>query len=163
MSDRPIYEQLHDETPRAWEAFRVYRDMGVQRSQEKVCRELGKSGGTISKWSLRYKWSERVKVYDLDQEAKRRSHLEQQDLQEHERKLEEYRQQTELIGKAAIAAGAKLLGIIQQRLKTLKVDDIKARDLGSLAKACETWLTLGSKFTSDSLAIEKLLESLEDE
>jgi hypothetical protein len=36
MPDKPIYERLEGESPRAFAAFVIYRNMGVKRSLDKV-------------------------------------------------------------------------------------------------------------------------------
>lgn len=65
--DRRPWDQLDDETGRAYAAFVVYRDMGVERSLVKACRILGKNGTTIGDWSAKYQWVPRVVAWDTHQ------------------------------------------------------------------------------------------------
>lgn len=53
------------DTPKSWEAFQIYRDMGRNRTLRKVAQELDKSLTQMSKWSEPYNWPERVHAYDL--------------------------------------------------------------------------------------------------
>ncbi len=61
------WEMQPGETPKAFEAFVLYRDMpacGEKRSMNVVAKKLEKSGTVIHRWSSKYKWTERVKEYD---------------------------------------------------------------------------------------------------
>lgn len=56
---------LSEETPKALAAFKIYLDMGFERSLEAVSRELGHtSPGTVANWSRRFHWGERVKAFE---------------------------------------------------------------------------------------------------
>ena len=54
------------ETAKAYEAFKIYLDMGASRSTRKVAQKLGKSGALISRWSSENSWLERARRYDND-------------------------------------------------------------------------------------------------
>lgn len=61
------WEQWERETPKAFAAFCSYRDLGSQRSHEKVREKSGKSPGyerVIRRWSSRYDWVNRVTAWD---------------------------------------------------------------------------------------------------
>ena len=60
------WEQQPGESAKAFEAFAIYRDMGVERSVRKVTQRLNKSLTLIGKWSSRYNWPERARAYDRD-------------------------------------------------------------------------------------------------
>ena len=55
------YAPLPRETPKAWEAFAIYRDMGERRTTRAVGKQLGKSRQMIGHWSKRWHWQERIK------------------------------------------------------------------------------------------------------
>lgn len=73
-----LYEQLADESSKAYEAFALYRDMGVNRSQEAVCKHLNKSRQLLSRWSVDYRWLERAAAYDAHVDAEARKLLERE-------------------------------------------------------------------------------------
>ena len=54
------WERQKGETPQAFEAFSIYRDMGSSRSTAKVGRKLGKSKNLMDRWSSRWEWVEPV-------------------------------------------------------------------------------------------------------
>lgn len=67
------FEQQVNESPEAFEAFSVYRDMDpANRSLREVARTLSKSNALIMGWSRRDKWQQRVFDYDAWIAAERR-------------------------------------------------------------------------------------------
>lgn len=62
------WERQKGETPRAWEAFCVYRDMGPDRSITKTAQHLHKNRTTIGEWSSKYDWVKRVTAWDAEQD-----------------------------------------------------------------------------------------------
>ncbi|PFP29391.1 hypothetical protein COJ96_10835 [Bacillus sp. AFS073361] len=64
------YERREGESVKAFEAFKVYRDMGMDRSLAKVGEKLGKSTTLMERWSSKYEWVERSQAYDDDIDRK---------------------------------------------------------------------------------------------
>lgn len=58
------WERQDDETPKAWGAFVVYRDMGPRRSLRRVQSEEGTALAQLGQWSSRYRWVERAAAWD---------------------------------------------------------------------------------------------------
>jgi len=52
------------ETAKAYEAFIIYRELGLERSYPKVAQRLLKSGTLIKRWSAKYNWTERIAEFD---------------------------------------------------------------------------------------------------
>ena len=63
-----LWERQEGETNKQFEAFCIYRDLGVDRSHRKVANELGKSTALINRWGSMNDWAERVKAYDDEQD-----------------------------------------------------------------------------------------------
>ena len=61
-----LWEKLPEETSRQYEAFCIYRDMGIERSILKVAYEWSEGGHTskLKEWSSKYHWVERASAYD---------------------------------------------------------------------------------------------------
>jgi hypothetical protein len=58
------YERLPAESPQAFEAYKVYRDMGPGRSRKLVGERLGKDVSLMSRWQGRHSWVERARERD---------------------------------------------------------------------------------------------------
>jgi hypothetical protein len=68
----PSWERSADESEEAWEAFVLYRDMGVERSIRLVAQQLGKSEGLLQGWSSKHEWVRRAAYWDNEQDRVRR-------------------------------------------------------------------------------------------
>lgn len=67
-----LYDQQPGESIKAFTAFRTYLDLGAERSIVSAGRKLGKNRVTLEQWSTRWRWVERSKAWDIDQEQQRR-------------------------------------------------------------------------------------------
>jgi hypothetical protein len=65
IDDRMPWDRQEGETAKAFEAFQIYRDIGPERSQRKVCQKLSKNTRTIADWSSKNNWVERCEKYDV--------------------------------------------------------------------------------------------------
>ena len=52
------------ETPKAYQAFEVYRDLGAERSVERAASALSKTRQNLVIWASRFDWAARVRAYD---------------------------------------------------------------------------------------------------
>lgn len=71
-----IYDRQSGESVKAYEAFAIYRDLGVNRSIDAVVNKLNKSRQLLSRWSGDYNWVERAAAYDDFVDAQARKKLE---------------------------------------------------------------------------------------
>lgn len=62
------WERQPEETPKAFEAFCVYRDLGPERSIAKAGKQLGKNRVTLEQWSSKYEWVKRCAAWDTEQD-----------------------------------------------------------------------------------------------
>lgn len=117
------WEQQPGESAKAFEAFAIYRDMGVERSVRKVAQRLNKSLTLIGKWSSRYNWPERARAYDRDL-----------DRQAHAQAVRDVRSMTNRHIRIAMQLQAKALEALEQ----LNVATLSPKmQLAFLAKATE--------------------------
>lgn len=137
VSDVPIttdgeplpFEQRENESAEAFEAFAIYRDMGVKRSTAAVARECGKHKSLMDRWSSAHEWQKRVFAYDSWCAAQRREAVRQ----EH---IERGRKQAEALD-AAITVLAEPAMQVAERIRNgeMKVsDDVPAHMLLSLVE-----------------------------
>jgi len=57
------WDRQPDETPPAFEAFAIYRDMAYRRSLAAVAWKLSKSKTLLSRWSATHGWVKRVAAW----------------------------------------------------------------------------------------------------
>ncbi len=111
-----IWERLPNESSKAYQAFCIYRDLGVMRSIRKVAQNRGKPKSItwLNNWSVKYNWVERVKAYDDYMEQEKRKAQEQAILEMVDR------HSNEAIGLQQIAL---------KRLKQLNPEDLTVKDV----------------------------------
>lgn len=121
MAENPeyIWERLPGEPSYCYALFCIYRDLGPQRSYNRVAKESGKGVRRIEAIGSKWNWVRRAEAYDNYLEKRRR--------EEKERQIEEM---AERHAKIAMEALEK----VQQRLKTL---DPKSMSAATLAKLFE--------------------------
>lgn len=112
MTDEPIYHKLTTETPKAYEAFSIYRDMGVGRSLEKVGQDLDKSTRQIQKWSSQHNWVNRVLEFDKVENRERQEQVLRLRTLEHKKKIKQFAESYTQHGRNSMRA-ALLGGNIQ--------------------------------------------------
>lgn len=64
VTEKKPWERLDKESTVAYDAFKVYRDMGNERSLAKVGAQLGKSTALMERWSAQHDWQKRVLAWD---------------------------------------------------------------------------------------------------
>lgn len=93
----------------AFEAFKIYRDLGPGRSHPRVAELLGKHVSLISGWSRRHSWIARAAEFDAEQDR-----LEQLEKAESRRiEITAARRARMTFWRAAELAGANLLGRLE--------------------------------------------------
>lgn len=174
------YDRQDGETAKAYAAYCIYRNMGAERSLEKTAikfypRQSPDTYRThpniarIERWSKTWNWVERCKDFDRDREAILREHQRQKDVEEHDLKLEQFRQDTENLGFGLLAMGMRLLTIGDRIIKTLENKDLDSTDvalflaLPNSIKAIANFATIGGNLAADGLLIRQLMEKLKED
>lgn len=120
-----VWERQPGESSRAYAAFCIYRDLGPERSLEKVRQMLDKprTRKWLGEWSVKYKWVERAQAYDDYIEQKKRKEQEKAILEMAERHA-----------RIAMAFQQKVV----ERLRELDPSDLSPKDLS-------TWFDIAAK------------------
>ena len=108
------WERQEGESAKAFEAFCIYRDLGINRSIAKVVQELGKSKALLERWSANHDWVERAAQWDAEQDRVVR----QQQLDD----IKKMRKRHADLAEAMLIKAARAL-------KRIPDDEIKAGDL----------------------------------
>lgn len=109
-----LWEQQHGETPKQFEAFAVYRDLGPKRTARQVADRLHKGRDLMHRWQQANAWVRRAEAYDREIERERLI-----DAAGHRRDMH--------MRTARLAAA--LQNKIVARLQTLEPNELSPRDL----------------------------------
>lgn len=92
------------ESTAAFVAFKVYCELGEDRSHVKVAQQCGKNVSLISRWSVRWRWLERCRAFDdhLDELRLRAIYRERT-------KMAERQARTAVLGQALVVQGLQQL------------------------------------------------------
>jgi hypothetical protein len=131
-----LWMRQDGETVQAYEAFCLYRDMGVDRSYLKVAQKLTKSETLIHRWGTRWLWQKRISAYlhDLDADTLRQQKQDILAMNARHRKI-------------ALAFQEKLA----RRLADLNPEELTPQDLAK-------WATIAVEMERDSYGLSKLLK-----
>lgn len=103
-----LWERQPGETPKAFAAFVVYRDLDPSvRSVPKAGEKLGKSVGTLERWVYKYKWRERVAAWDAEVERIR--------TQEHFERIKRMRDRHAELGELMVEVSTQAMKSLQER------------------------------------------------
>ena len=85
-------DRLIGETEKAWQARKVFLEMGAERSVTAVGKILGKCTETLRPWIKKHKWHDCALRYDLVAEKRRRQIQAEEDEKRIRKERNEYRQ-----------------------------------------------------------------------
>lgn len=115
------WERQDKETPKQFEAFVVYRDMGEERSLQKVANQLAKSRQLLTRWSSANNWVERCTEWDREQDRISR--------QEQIKSIKKMRERHAKLAEAGLVKAA-------QALAKMNPEDFKPADIPKFFEAC---------------------------
>lgn len=115
------WERQDNETPKQFEAFVVYRDMGEERSLIKVSKRLNKSVPLLGRWSSSNNWVERCAAWDNEQDRILR--------QEQIKDIRKMRERHAKLAEAGLVKAA-------QALAKMNPEDFKPADIPKFFEAC---------------------------
>lgn len=120
------WERQDGETPKQFEAFVAYRDMGEERSLSAVAQQLNKSKQLLGRWSASNNWVDRCTAWDNEQDRLLR--------QEQIKDIKKMRKRHADTGTLMVAVAQKALQkMIDPKTKELK-DDITANEIARLVE-----------------------------
>ena len=118
-ADIKPWERQDGETPKQFEAFVVYRDLGEERSLSQVAQKLNKSKQLLGRWSSANNWVERCAEWDREQDRIAR--------QEQIKSIKEMRKRHANIATAMLVKSA-------QALKKIPLEEIKPNDISRMVE-----------------------------
>lgn len=115
------WERQPDETPKPFEAFCIYRDLGTNRSIAQVAAKLSKSEQLMKRWSAANNWVERAAAWDDEQERIEREVAEKERVK-----------QIKAMRKRHASIATAMLIKASQALQELPADEVKASDISRM-------------------------------
>lgn len=113
------WERQKGETEQAFEAFKLFRELGLKRSVGEVGKKLAKSRQLMSRWKSTWNWDERARAYDneLEKEARREA-------------AKDLKNMTKRHIQISVQLQAKAL----EALKSISVEDMSPKDIKEFIK-----------------------------
>lgn len=156
------WDQRPNETSKAYAAFEVYRDMGLERSTADVAQELGKSKGLIQRWSRTHGWVDRCRKFD-ERQSKIKNEVEESTLrQSYVERLAGHQDRTEKTANALTSVGLTALDKCMKVLSRTPDGELPPAGVATLMRAVSHVLDSANISRSEALAIEELVDKLDE-
>jgi len=136
-----FWERHPGETSKAYAAFCIYRDMGVERSYRKVLQVMDRTIGTIQEWTTKWQWVDRAAAYDDHLDRIKRKKAEQAI----EKMIERQANQATALAQVMTLPVSKLIDRLNNDEQFAKkfakqVQDLPAKDVIKMISRCgPTW------------------------
>lgn len=164
--DRKPWEQLPEETSRAYKAFKAFLDAGPGRESLATYRNFtGKKAasgcppGYWSTWLKAYNWYERARAYDAEIDRKLHEETIESRKKEHAAKLEQFRKAHEQLGIGGLEVSMRATKVLADWLK----ENPKITNFGDASRAVQLVqiASQASQAWADALGVKTLLDQLD--
>ena len=140
----PAFPQAKGESDRAFEAFRVYLELGPKRRYLPVARRVGTSPRTVRRWAADFDWRGRIKTYaagSARQFAETERAVQREELLDATARAKAFRDRQYALAEA-------LLGAVEQYLERLEDADLDQMSLADACRVLEVASRLGQQAES---------------
>jgi hypothetical protein len=153
-----------NETEREYQYLETYLELGTGRSINYLSQLLNLQQSTIYNIYKRNAWKARCADYDRNMLAKRIKLSQDARQEEHIQKLEQYRQEQELLGKQLTINAGRILQLSNRTLsKLLECDSgIPFKDMVGMLNAAAKMADVGKQLQSSALGVDQLMIALEE-
>jgi len=160
--EKQAWDRIEGESSRSYECFCAYRDLGAGRTINVAVANVGSTVKTMFEWSRRFKWVDRVTAFDDFMERQKRDATIANELNNHQKKIEDFRGQNEKLGKAMLSTAAQMLELGQKQLIGMRQrgDDIPTRELPGFMRSASAIAETGSRLIAESLGVDRILNSM---
>lgn len=152
------------ETQKEFQMFQFYLETGSGRSTLYIANVFNLSDSRINEIAKRNYWLERSAEYDRDMLAEKIRSEQNARAIEHKRKLEQYRETQEFLGRSLTNDAAKLAMLASRTLDDYINSErqIDMRDIPSILNSAAKIAEVGKSLQSGALGVEQLLVALEE-
>lgn len=160
------WDRMPQESNKAFHAFQCY--LNLERAERSAVAAYRKfTGNMLAKkptsifvhWMADHEWRERVARHDahllqIERQAREKAHVAE---------LEAFRGRQKNLSAALLNGAVGLLQKTNERLKTLKPEDIPDKSLPAFFRACAAVAEAATNGEASSLAVEQLIHTLQQE
>lgn len=161
------WERREGETPKQFQAFVVFRDLGLGRSIDAAYRQHTRRESNTAvrahnqwrMWARANEWFARAEAYDRYLDAEKRRQREA----EHSRMIEEHSKRTRDISQLKIDLANRLLAKLGIAIDQLDAEALDAKAIAALLNAGSRTGTAGIEAEAHALGIEQLTGLIDSE
>ena len=154
------WERQPEESAKAYRAFEIYRDMGVDRSLSKATEAVYNGSASnmrlLAMWSGKHDWVRRAAAWDAKLAERRAVEAEE----EHMRQLASFRERQRKMSQAMSKSALKLLKRADTRLEGLDPAEIPVESIPAFFRAVATVADSAGSAEAQALAVTELLNLL---
>lgn len=152
------------ESQKEFAMFEIYLESGGGRSTSYIATVFNYTDSRISDIARKNYWAERAAEYDRDILARKLKQEQTTRAIEHKRKLEQYRETQEFLGRSLTNDAAKLAMLASRTLDDYINSErqIDMRDIPSILNSAAKIAEVGKSLQSGALGVEQLLVALEE-
>jgi hypothetical protein len=141
LTPPPTFLQARGESDRAFEAFRVYLELGPKRRFATVGIKVGVTLRTVKRWAHDFDWRGRIKTYAAqcaEQYAETESTLQREELLDAAARAKAFRDRQYALAEAILDAA-------ERHLERVEDDDLDQMSFADACKALEVASRLGQR------------------
>lgn len=152
------------ECEKEFEMFKFFVNCGGGRSINYTATVFNLQVTKLHKIAKQNFWAQRARDYDIDLLAQKLKLEQDTRAIEHKKRLEEYREQQEFIGRSLSVNAAKLAVLSQRTIDEYLENDrnVDIRDLPAILNSAAKLADVGKNLQSGALGVEQLLVALEE-
>lgn len=152
------------ETQKEFQMFEFYLECGSGRSTQYIANVFNYTDSRINEIAKKNHWTQRSADYDRDMLAEKIRAEQNSRAIEHKRKLEQYRETQEFLGRSLTNDAAKLAMLASRTLDDYINSErqIDMRDIPSILNSAAKIAEVGKSLQSGALGVEQLLVALEE-
>lgn len=159
------YDRRDNETPKAYEAFTAYLELGRERTLKSVAKLLDITWAACANYSKKYSWQERAADYDADKVRSRFSEVRREKEEEHRVAIRLFREAQERRAKSLGELGDLMLDVATEKIEAMRAagETISEHSLANIAKTVASLHEMSMNLGAAALGIDELEAALDAE
>ena len=153
------------ETQNAYRAFRVYLELGSQRTAKQVAEIASESINNVHNWATRYNWTERSAYYDAHQVSLWGQQVKEEFETTHKEELLKFRKDQQRRAVSLGKVADLLIEVTSAKLEQMISEDdlIDSAQLAAVARTAGSLSEAAMNTAAAALGIDDLIEAINPE